>query len=87
MKLNRAWAYARSRQERRDIWRRMLEINADRVYSIGLVSAVPQPVVINSDLKNVPVKGVFNWNPGAHFGVYMPDTFWFDKAERRQAQK
>jgi len=87
LKLNRAWAYARSRQERRDIWRRMLEINADRVYSIGLVSAVPQPVVINSDLKNVPVKGVFNWNPGAHFGVYMPDTFWFDKAERRQAQK
>jgi peptide/nickel transport system substrate-binding protein len=87
LKLNRAWAYARSRQEREDIWRRMLEINADRVYSIGIVSAVPQPVVVNSDLRNVPEKGVFNWNPGAHFGVYMPDTFWFDNAERRQAQE
>lgn len=87
LKLNRAWAYARTTQARRDIWRRMLEINADRVYSIGLISAVPQPVVINSDLRNVPVKGTFNWNPGAQFGVYMPDTFWFDNADRRQARK
>tara|TARA_R110002072_G_scaffold105447_10_gene230454 strand:+ start:1071 stop:2987 length:1917 start_codon:yes stop_codon:yes gene_type:complete len=87
LKLNRAWAYARTRQARRDIWRRMLEINADRVYSIGLISAVPQPVVVNSSLRNVPKKGTFNWNPGAHFGVYMPDTFWFDDADRRQAQK
>ena len=87
LKLNRAWNDAASRQERRDIWRRILEINADRVYSIGLVSAVPQPVVINSNLRNVPEKGVFNWNPGAHFGVYMPDTFWFDDAGRRQAKR
>ena len=85
--LNRAWAYARTRQERRDIWRRMLEINADQVYSIGIVSAVPQPVVVNSDLRNVPEKGVFNWNPGSHFGIYMPDTFWFDNAERRKPEQ
>lgn len=87
LKLNRAWAYARDRQARRDIWRRILQINADRVYSIGLISAVPQPVVVNSSLRNVPEKGVFNWNPGAHFGVYMPDTFWFDNADRRQARQ
>lgn len=87
LKLNRAWAYARDRQARRDIWRRILEINADRVYSIGLISAVPQPVVVNSSLRNVPKKGVFNWNPGAHFGIYMPDTFWFDNADRRQARQ
>jgi peptide/nickel transport system substrate-binding protein len=87
LKLNRAWAYARDRAARRDIWHRMLGINADRVYSIGLVSAVPQPIVVNSSLRNVPKKGVFNWNPGAHFGVYMPDTFWFDNADRRQARQ
>ena len=28
-------------------------------------------------LKNVPKKGVYNWEPGAPFGVYGPDTFWF----------
>lgn len=86
LKLNRAWAYARDRQARRAIWRRILEINADQVYSIGLISAVPQPVVVNTALRNVPRKGIFNWNPGAHFGVYMPDTFWFDSAARRQAR-
>ena len=74
-----AWAAA--------IWRRMLEINADQVFSIGLVGGVPQPIVVNSNLRNVPEKGVFNWNPGSHFGVYMPDTFWFDNAERRQAKR
>ena len=87
LKLNRAWAYARSTAERRGIWRRMLEINAEQVYSIGLVGAVPQPIVVNSNLRNVPEKGVFNWNPGAHFGVYRPDTFWFDNADRRQAKR
>ena len=65
----------------------MLEINADQIYSIGLVGAVPQPIVVNRNLRNVPEKGVFNWNPGAHFGVYMPDTFWFDNADRRQAKR
>ena len=87
LELNRAWTYARNRAERQEIWRRMLEINADQVFSIGLVGGVPQPIVVNSNLRNVPEKGVFNWNPGSHFGVYMPDTFWFDNAERRQAKR
>jgi peptide/nickel transport system substrate-binding protein len=26
---------------------------------------------------NVPEKGFYNWDPGAFFGVYRPDTFWF----------
>ena len=87
LRLNRAWASARSRPERQDIWQRMLEINADQVYSIGLIGSVPQPVVVNKDLRNLPDKGIYNWNPGAHFGIYRPDTFWFDNAERRQAQR
>ena len=87
LKLNRAWAYAHSRRERQDIWQRMLEINADQVYSIGLIGSVPQPVVVNKDLRNLPDKGIYNWNPGAHFGIYRPDTFWFDNAERREPQR
>jgi peptide/nickel transport system substrate-binding protein len=30
-------------------------------------------------LRNVPIEGIYNWNPGAHLGIYMPDTFWFDE--------
>ena len=85
--LNRAWVYADSEDERRRIWHRMLAINAEQVYSIGLIAAVPQPVVVNRDLRNVPEKAVFNWNPGAQFGVYMPDTFWIDAPGRRAAER
>ena len=23
---------------------------------------------------------MYNWDPGAHFGVFKPDGFWFDAA-------
>jgi peptide/nickel transport system substrate-binding protein len=29
---------------------------------------------------NVPEEAVYNWEPGAQFGIYRPDTFWFDDA-------
>jgi peptide/nickel transport system substrate-binding protein len=29
----------------------------------------------------VPTDGIWNWNPGAHFGIYKPDGFWFDTGE------
>jgi hypothetical protein len=25
-------------------------------------------------------QAVYNWEPGAQFGIYRPDTFWFDQA-------
>ena len=56
----------------------MLEIRADNVFTIGIVSGVPQPVVVDDRLRNVPEKGIYNWDPGAHFGIYRPDTFWFE---------
>lgn len=71
------WAVASSVQEQREIWHRMLEIYTDQVFTIGLIAGVPQPVVTTERLQNVPKKGVYNWEPGAHFGVYGPDTFWF----------
>ncbi len=76
-KLNKAWATAADEAEKRKIWQRMLEIHADQVFSIGLIAGVLQPVVVNNNLQNVPVKGVYNWDPGAHFGIYRPDTFWY----------
>ena len=37
-----------------------------------------QPVVVSGVLRNVPAEGLYNWDPGAYFGMYRPDTFWFD---------
>ena len=55
----------------------MLKINADQVYSLGLIAGVPHPVVVKNNLRNVPEEGLYNWNPGAHFGIHRPDIFWF----------
>jgi len=78
LRLNHAWVDAETAAERETIWHEMLEINTGNVFSIGLIAGALQPVVINDRLRNVPEKGVYNWNPGAHFGVYRPDLFWLD---------
>lgn len=84
--LNRAWQHATDFGERRDIWSRMLKIHADNTFTIGVVSGVLQPVVINNRLRNVPVEGIYNWDPGAYFGMYRPDTFWFAPAKSASAK-
>jgi peptide/nickel transport system substrate-binding protein len=76
--LNNAWLVTTSRAERERIWHEMLSVYTDEQFSIGLVSAVKQPVVVADDLRNVPEKGIYNWDPGAQFGIYRPDTFWFE---------
>jgi peptide/nickel transport system substrate-binding protein len=82
LELNRSWISAPDRASRQKIWHRMLEINAENVFTIGLIRGVMQPVVVSNRLRNVPEKGVYNWNPGAHFGVYKPDTFWFARSDK-----
>lgn len=79
MRLNDDWRMAGNRAERQRIWHEMLEIHADQAFTIGLIAGVPQPVVVSNRLRNVPEVGVYNWDPGAHFGMYRPDTFWFDQ--------
>jgi peptide/nickel transport system substrate-binding protein len=79
LELNIKWGEATTDADRRAIWKEMLEIHADQMFTIGLISGALQPVVVNNQLRNVPESGVYNWDPGAHFGLYHPDTFWYDK--------
>jgi peptide/nickel transport system substrate-binding protein len=78
--LFRKWRVAHSTDERTEIWQRILDIHADQVFTIGIVCCTKQPVVVNNRLKNVPREGVYAWNPGAFFGIYLPDTFYFSDA-------
>jgi peptide/nickel transport system substrate-binding protein len=78
MELNSQWLTSSSDAERKTIWQSMLGIRASEVFTIGIIAGVPQPVVVNKKLRNVPNKGIYNWEPGAHFGIYHPDTFWFE---------
>ena len=78
LELYRSWAMSTETEQRRKIWTEMLEIRAQQTFTIGIVAGVPQPVVINKRLRNIPEKGVYTWDPGAHFGIYRPDSFWFE---------
>ncbi len=67
-------------KRRRKIWRKMLAIHADQLFTIGVISQVRQPVVVSARLRNVPEEAFYGWSPGAHFGMYRPDQFWFAPA-------
>jgi len=75
--LYREWRRSISPEERRRIWNTMLAIHAQEQFVIGVVSGVPQPVIVRDTLMNVPEQAFYNWDPGAFFGIYHPDTFWF----------
>ncbi|UWQ63137.1 ABC transporter substrate-binding protein [Leisingera caerulea] len=81
MALLQDWNMAATHEDRAAAWREMLKIHADQVYAIGVVAAAPQPVVVSNRLRNVPEKAVWAWDPGAHFGVYHPDEFFFEDGE------
>lgn len=82
VELNDQWASARSYQQRVDAWHQILDINREQMFTIGIVNHVPHPVVVNNHLRNVPEKGFYDISPGAYFGIYKPDTFWFDETRR-----
>jgi peptide/nickel transport system substrate-binding protein len=75
--LNDEWLGATHEQDQTRIWHEMLALSADQVFSIGLIAGVLQPVVVNDRIRNVPTEGIYNWDPGALFGIYKPDGFWF----------
>lgn len=76
--LHRAWRHSSATHERREIWRQMLEIEAEQVFTIGIVSGTLQPLVVSRQMRNVPEHGVYSFQPGAFLGIYQPDTFWLD---------
>ena len=75
--LLKQWRISADTATRKDIWDKMLDINAEQVFSIGIVNQIPQPVVVSNLLKNVPEKGIYSFEPGSFFGMYRVDMFFF----------
>lgn len=75
------WEAAENDSDRATAWRQMLKIHAEQVFGIGIVAAAPQPVVVSNRLRNVPKRAIWAWEPGAHFGIYRPDEFFFQDGE------
>ena len=78
VELYEGWLKSTSSDERTKIWHEMLKLYTDQVYSIGVINGTLQPLVVSNKLKNVPEKGIWNYDPGAYFGIYKMDTFWID---------
>jgi peptide/nickel transport system substrate-binding protein len=70
------WEDATDEAGRRGAWEKILQTNADEVFSIGTVNGIRQPVVVGPKIRNVPKEGFYAWDPGGYFGLYQPDTFW-----------
>jgi len=83
VELYEQWLVSTDEADRARIWKEMLEINAGEVFTIGTVGGTLQPVVVARGLRGVPEKGVYAWDPGAHFGIYSPDTFYWARGARR----
>ncbi|WP_051329484.1 ABC transporter substrate-binding protein [Geminicoccus roseus] len=80
MKLFDDWRFAEDGQAQATIWHAILKNHAENVWNIGLVAGVMQPVVARPNLMNLPAEGIYNWEPGAHFGIYRPDSWWLKDA-------
>lgn len=78
MELYEAWLVSKTPEERTKIWEEMLQIHADETIRIGLVSGVRQPVVVNN-VENVPLEGIYGWDPGAQFGIHRMDEFFMSE--------
>ncbi|MEX3008912.1 ABC transporter substrate-binding protein [Hoeflea sp. TYP-13] len=73
------WRKSTNNVEREAIWSEMLEIYSEEVFSIGIAREAIQPVVVSKKLRNLPETGIYSWSPSAFFGIYRPDTFWFEE--------
>ena len=82
VELVKEWRSTPDYEGRERIWHRMLEIHSEEIFTIGIINSVQHPVVVNEHLHNVPQVGFYNIEPGSYFGIYRPDTFWFEEQRR-----
>jgi peptide/nickel transport system substrate-binding protein len=72
------WKRATTKENKTKYWHKILDLYSDQVFSIGTVNGALQPIVVNKHLRNVPKQAIYAYSPTSYFGVYMPDTFWYD---------
>ena len=78
VELNKEWLGSEDSETRLKIWEEILDIHADQVFSIGIVTATLVPVVVSNKLHNVPAEGISSFDPYGYFGIYEMDAFWME---------
>ena len=82
VELYERWLVSGDPEEKARVWAEMLDINAEEIFTIGIVGGTLQPIVVKNGLRGVPAKGIYSWEPGSHFGIYNPDTFYWQGGHR-----
>jgi peptide/nickel transport system substrate-binding protein len=77
--LHRQWRAATTPARKTAAWHEITGEAADAVVSIGIVAMVPQPVIVDRKLRNVPLTAPFHSEPGLQIGLYRADQFWFER--------
>ncbi|MBB4287142.1 ABC transporter substrate-binding protein [Roseospira goensis] len=76
-----AWMRSTSRAEQAEIWTEILTLHVENQFTIGVVSGGKQPVVRATRLRNLPETALYNWDPGAQFGIHGLDTVFLAAPE------
>ncbi len=79
LELYRTWQTSISLDEQAAIWTEMLDIQADNLFTIGIIGGVRQPVIAIPEVRNLPADAFYGWDPGAQFGLWRMDEFWLDR--------
>jgi peptide/nickel transport system substrate-binding protein len=79
LRLYHDWGRTTGTAARAAIWRQMLEIRAEQVFTIGTVNGALQPVLRNARLRNVPENALYGFEPTSYFGAYGMDSFFMDE--------
>ena len=82
MQLFERWQVSDDKAEREKIWHRILEINADQAFTIGIVCCTKQTrrclePIAQRPAKRVSMPGI----PGRISASIMPDSFFFTDAK------
>jgi peptide/nickel transport system substrate-binding protein len=77
-----AWRISEPTAEREKIWLRCSK-STRRRSSPSASSRDPAAGRREHGAAQRSAEGMYSWDPGAYFGFYHPDTFWFDPKGRQ----
>ena len=81
------WMSTADKAIQKDVWREMLLNHAENQWSIGTVAGAIQPVVVRRNLRNIPDRAFYSWDPTAMLGLYRIDELFWDITPREAAAR
>ncbi|NLK07165.1 MAG: hypothetical protein GX316_00530, partial [Firmicutes bacterium] len=61
-----------------ELFQKILQEQADNVWSIGTIAEGPFPLVVRANMRNVPVGGYWSWD-NVWISSCNPEQFFFDE--------